>query len=150
MQTEVRDRVEKDCERTILSFYAALDGKRYEELAGLFLDDGVWHRLGTALAGPKQILAAMQGRQSWVTVHIVTNVLVTALTPSEATSQQYVTIYRLETIDGETPPFPIAAPIGISVHRDQLVLTEAGWRFREKKSRAVMADTSRVDHYHKR
>ena len=41
--------IEWDCTQLLIRFYNLLDAKRYEELAALFAEDGVWVRLGEEL-----------------------------------------------------------------------------------------------------
>ena len=44
------------CARATLSFFHALDTRRYEDVAALMARDGVWLRQGVELAGPAAVL----------------------------------------------------------------------------------------------
>ena len=139
--------IEWDCSQTVQAFYAALDEKRYEDLANLFAEDGVWNRLGKDLVGPRAIVDAMSVREDWVTVHVLTNLAVTVVSPTEAHTHQYVTLYRHEGVAPDAGPLPVVLPLGILRHRDILVPADGKWKFKRKSSRAIMADQSRVTHY---
>jgi len=69
-----RRAIEWDCTQLLIRFYGLLDEKRYEEMAGLFADDGVWVRLGKELVGGPAIVAAMAERDDWLTAHLVSNI----------------------------------------------------------------------------
>ena len=136
-----------DCTHLIHSFYRCLDEHRYDELASLFAENGTWVRLGTELVGPEAIRNVVGERGSWLTAHVVTNVLIDVIDTQRAESTQYVTLYRHEDWDPADGPAPVVLPLGILRHRDTLVLEAGIWKFGRKTSRAVMVDRSRVTHY---
>lgn len=135
------------CRHLVHTFYRRLDNKDYDELAALFLPDGVWNRLGTDLVGPREIREAMQERSDWITAHVVTNLMVDLISTDTAETSQYITLYRSEGNADDTVPAPMEAPLGILWHRDTLQRTATGWRFRLKTSRALLVDHDRVRHY---
>ena len=149
MDSAFRRDAEWDCTQLVYRFYRYLDESRYDELANLFVEAGVWNRLGRDLVGAAAIREAMRERQTWITVHIVTNVQITLNDEHHAETFQYITLYRHEGWDSSKGPAPVVLPLGILRHRDQLVSDQGTWRFQRKTSRAIMTDRSRVTHYDK-
>jgi hypothetical protein len=97
--------------------FISLDERRYDELAGLFAADGVWHRQGKGLQGPAGIRSALEGRpRDLTTRHLVTNFVADITGPDSAESLQYVTVYAHEgeLSDGTAP---IGHPVQIGVYR---------------------------------
>jgi hypothetical protein len=140
---------EWDCVQLIHRFYACLDESDYDELVSLFAPSGAWVRLGQELVGPEAIRAALGERTGWLTAHVVTNVLIVVTDEGKAHSRQYVTLYRHEGWDPSDGPAAVVLPLGVLIHRDQLIRHEGLWKFQRKTSRAVMVDRSRVSHYEK-
>lgn len=147
MDREQQRAIEWDCTRLVTRFYGLLDEKRYDEMAALFAEDGVWVRLGRELVGPAAIVAAMAEREDWLTAHVVTNIRIAVTDADSAETTQYVTLYRLEGVDAADGPAPVVPPLGILRHRDTLVRVGDDWKFKRKTSRAIMTDRSRVTHY---
>jgi hypothetical protein len=145
----VEREIELDCARLLHRFYGFLDEKRYSEMVNLFLPEGAWVRLGEELLGPEAILEAMDGRNDWLTVHVVTNIRVTVVNINEAHTVQYVTLYRHEGYDAAEGPALVVPPIGVLRHADHLVRSQGEWKFLRKTSRALMTDRARVTHYDK-
>ena len=142
--------IEWDCTQLLIKFYNLLDEKRYEDLTGLFAEDGVWVRLGEELKGPAGILEAMREREDWLTAHLVSNIQITILDPNKVETCQYVTLYRIEGHEPSKGPASVVLPMGILRHRDTLVRDGEVWKFQRKTSRAVMVNRERVTHYDKR
>lgn len=141
--------IEWDCQRLILEFYGLLDDKRYDALADLFAEDGVWVRLGHELVGPAGIKHAMAERDSWLTMHVVSNLRIKVIDAYHAETVQYVTLYRQEGIDPNAGPPPVVMPLGLLRHTDKLIRVGKVWKFQRKASRAVMVNRERVTHYDK-
>lgn len=144
-----RRATEWDCQKLIQSFYGFLDEKRYDDLAELFAPEGAWVRLGNELVGPEGIKRAMRERDSWLTMHLVSNLRIDVVSPERAETVQYVTLYRQEGYDPASGPGPVVMPLGILRHADTLVLRDGAWKFLRKTSRAVMVNRERVTHYDK-
>jgi len=149
MDRDTARAIEWDCTQLLVRFYGFLDDKLYENLADLFVEDGVWNRLGKDLVGPAAIRAAMAEREQWLTVHILTNVRIDIVDVDHVQTTQYITLYRHEGWNADVPA-PIVLPLGILRHNDQLVRDGGVWKFKRKTSRAVMANRERVTHYDKR
>ncbi len=141
--------IEWDCQKLILEFYGLLDEKRYDDLADLFAEDGVWVRLGHELVGPTGIKRAMAEREAWLTMHLVSNLRIKVIDAAHAETIQYVTLYRQEGIDPNAGPPPVVMPLGLLRHTDKLVRVGGVWKFQRKASRAVMVNRERVTHYDK-
>jgi hypothetical protein len=141
--------IESDCTRLITAFYGLLDEKRYRELADLFTRDGVWVRLGQELVGGDAIVAAMAGRDDWLTAHLVTNIRIDVIDADNVETTQYITLYRHQGRGEDDGPAPVVPPLGILRHRDSLVRDGGVWKFTRKTSRAIMTDRQRVTHYDK-
>jgi hypothetical protein len=142
--------IEWDCTQLLINFYHLLDEKRYEELAGLFAEDGVWVRLGEELIGGPAILAAMSERDDWLTAHLVSNIRIDIIDADTVETTQYVTLYRHEGRGEAEGPAPVVPPLGILRHRDRLAREAGVWKFKRKTSRAIMANRDRVTHYDKK
>ena len=149
MELSERRAIEWDCTQLLIRFYGLLDEMRYEELAGLFTDDGVWVRLGKELVGGAAILNAMSERNDWLTAHVVSNIRIDIIDADTVETTQYVTLYRHECRDEAEGPAPVVPPLGILRHRDRLVRVAGDWKFKRKTSRAIMANRDRVTHYDK-
>jgi len=149
LSLEQRHSLELECQKVIQQFYFYLDEKRYPDLADLFAAEGAWVRLGKELVGPAGILSAMQERDSWLTMHVVTNLIVRLVSPDMAETTQYVTLYRQEGYDPASGPGPVVMPLGLLRHADTLVHRQGQWKFLRKASRAVMVNRERVTHYDK-
>lgn len=147
MDRDAARAIEWDCTQLVHAFYLALDEKRYEDLAGLFAESGVWNRLGKDLVGREMILGAMKGRADWLTAHLVTNVRVNVVDESNADTVQYVTLYRHEGWSPDKGPAPVVLPLGVLKHWDRHVRVDGVWRIAHKRSRAIMTDRQRVTHY---
>jgi hypothetical protein len=149
MEREIARAIEWDCTQLVTGFYCALDEQRYDDLAGLFATDGVWNRLGKDLVGGAAILEAMRTRKDWLTAHLVTNIRINVLDPEHAETIQYITLYRHEGWTPDMGPAPVVLPLGILKHWDKHVRIGGIWKIAHKRSRAMMADRSRVTHYDK-
>jgi hypothetical protein len=71
MDSNAQREIEWDCTQPVTAFYGLLDDKRYDALVELFTQDGVWVRLGQDLVGKDRIRAAMAGRDTWITLHVL-------------------------------------------------------------------------------
>lgn len=122
------------CARVTLSFFHALDTRRYEDVAAFMAPDGIWLRQGAELEGPAAVLAALQARPaSRTTCHVVTNLRVEAEAghaPQRARVHFYLTAY-----DDADPSGHGMRLVAIRDCCDELVRTEQGWRVWRKSSR---------------
>ncbi|MBV6304862.1 nuclear transport factor 2 family protein [Candidimonas humi] len=123
------------CARATLSFFHALDTRRYEDVAALMARDGVWLRQGVELAGPAAVLATLRARPAArATCHVVTNLRVE---PGEAQAggeplRAQVYFYLSAYDNGDEQGMRLVA---IRDCCDELVKTPQGWRISRKSSR---------------
>jgi hypothetical protein len=129
MTREAERAIEWDCAQVLTRFFNYFDQWRYEDMADLFAEDGVWHRQGRALAGRAAILAALAERSTTQRVrHVVTNLQIDVVDPDTAASLLYVTAYRHDSGAKQTEPPRIRAPYLLLVVPGRLRRTEAGWK----------------------
>ena len=130
---EIARAIEWDCTQLLYRFYYWFDEFRYEDMAALFVPDGVWHRAGKALRGREQILAALHERSTTQRVrHVITNVLVDAIDSVTAKVVLYLTAYQHDTGARIEMPPKIPSPSLLLVVTATLVRTDAGWRIAEQ------------------
>lgn len=138
MTPDERRAIEHDVEKTALRFFLYLDSYRYDDLAGLFVPDGVWHRQGKELRGAKMLLDAMHARPpGTVTQHVATNILVDVLDADHAEATIYLTVYAHAGDASTTTPVPMSPPGQVGIYREKLARTADGWRIAEITSRQI-------------
>jgi len=126
------------CARVTLSFFHALDTRRYEDVAALMAEAGIWQRQGAELVGPAAVLEALQARPAKrTTCHVVTNLRVeleepqTSGQPPRARVYFYLTAYD----NGSNGDGAGMRLVAIRDCCDELVKTQQGWRIARKSSR---------------
>lgn len=130
--------VEAACRRLVVLFAHHLDHRRFCEVAGLFADDGVWHRRGAVMQGPDQILAFLEQRAATlVERHVMSTTLVEQLTDTTCAATSYVTIFRADRTGDQLPT--ITGPAALGEFRDRFGLTGDGWRFTYRASEPAFA-----------
>ncbi|WP_231639183.1 nuclear transport factor 2 family protein [Sphingomonas profundi] len=124
------------CERLAIASYSLMDHGRYDAAVALFTKDGVWVRGGVPCAGRDAILASLNQRpEGDISRHIVTNVLVTRISDTEADATALFVPLRGRPDEQGIAPLSPAAMIGDLVFRFERV---AGvWLIRELRPRPV-------------
>jgi hypothetical protein len=126
--------IEWECQQILTRFCLYSDTRQYEKLVNLFTPDGVWHRLGEALAGHEMLRTAMEARPlDAMSRHVITNVLVTVIDADHAESISYKSIYRNEEGELLEKPVPLNGPKWVSVYADSFLRTDEGWRITRKE-----------------
>jgi hypothetical protein len=129
MIREAERAIEWDCTQVLTRFFNYFDQWRYQDMADLFAEDGVWHRQGQALTGRAAILTALAERSITQRVrHVVTNLQIDVIDPEQAASLLYVTAYRHDSGAKEAEPPRIRAPFLLLVVPGRLRRAEAGWK----------------------
>lgn len=124
--------VQAACTAIVLEFFHALDTRRHEAAAALMAEDGVWMRQGRRLAGPAQVLEALNARAAErSTCHVITNVRLIDMSEARATLAYFLTAY--DSVPQEQGGVPRLVAIRDCL--DVLVSTPAGWRLADKSSR---------------
>ncbi|MEQ1640570.1 MAG: nuclear transport factor 2 family protein [Novosphingobium sp.] len=124
MTEDERRAIEADCARLIAIYANANDEARWEDVAALYVEDGVMFRPtapDAPLHGRAAILAAFQGRPPRKTRHVCSNVVITVDGPGSASGVSAMVLLQ-----------PDAAPLAGSF-RDRFVRTPEGWRFAERR-----------------
>ena len=136
MTTEERHLIEHLCQRLSLEFARLNDQGRHEDVAGLFLDDGVFCRPlapENPLAGRESILSDLRRRSANVSFrHVCSNILVDVLSEREALGETYFTVYRQEWTVAERPR-EFSGTIYVGRYEDRFWKTGAGWRIKERQ-----------------
>ena len=126
--------IEWECQQILTRFCLYSDTRQYDKLINLFTPDGVWHRLGEALAGHEMLRTAMEARPlEALSRHVITNVLVTVIDADHAESISYKSIYRNEEGELLEKPVPLNGPKWVSVYADNFLRTDEGWRITRKE-----------------
>jgi len=121
--------IEWDCAQTLTRFFNYFDQWRYEDMAGLFAPDGVWHRQGKALQGKDAIVAVLNTRSRTQTVrHVVTNVQIDVVDAMAAEFLLYVTAYIHDSGTKPAGPPTIQMPALLLVVPGQLVKWGEAWK----------------------
>lgn len=113
--------------RLLIQYCADNDACDWEAVAATYVADGRMRRPSDPehfIEGRAAILAAFQARPARQSRHVVANILVDVIDPATAEATSQLLLFTE----------PRAAPLVGSYH-DQLVRTEAGWRFRERRGR---------------
>jgi len=121
----------------LITRYATLnDTGEWESVAQLYTVHGRMSRPTAPddfIAGRAAILAAFQARPRRATRHVVANLLVSLQDETHASARSQVLLYIGSlAADGGLPLPPTAPPLIGSFH-DQLVRTDEGWQFAERR-----------------
>ena len=87
--------IERDCEATVLAFFAALDAHADHEVAEQLAENGIWERAGKRLDGRVAVLSALAKRRvERVTCHLISNLRVDLVDESHAVARFYLLAYQ--------------------------------------------------------
>lgn len=127
--------VEAACRRVVVAFSHHIDHREFERVAELFAPDGVWDRHGERLTGPGEILRLLRLRpDTRLERHVLTTILVTALSPVECSVVSYALIFRADTA---AVPATVPAPAAVGEFHDRLRRTDAVWRLTHRSSTPI-------------
>ncbi|GAX49805.1 nuclear transport factor 2 family protein [Streptomyces olivochromogenes] len=119
---------ERACERLVLGFVHRLDLGEPASVAELFTEDGVWRwPEGDRLVEGRGALRAYFGARpaDRLSRRMMTNVLVTVVSPTEARATSYFTTYR---VDGHTGGMvPAGPPVQIGHYEDMFRKVDDTW-----------------------
>jgi hypothetical protein len=134
----LRREIEVECVALSHAWAYHIDHKQYDELAQLFVPDGVFIRTGVRLEGRAAILAAMHARPAeQFTRHVTTNWHFTAVEAERASAVSYNQSYYA-FLPGN-PPFTYTPErMMLLDFVDEYVRTAEGWRFSLRDARAVL------------
>jgi SnoaL-like domain len=133
-----RDASAAACVRLVAGFAYLVDQRRYDELADLFTDDGVFERPGTRAQGRAGILAFMAARpETMDTRHVCSVPFFEELTADRASLRTYVTMFHGQA-DPQGGPTAVAGSAGVVEFHDICVRAADGWRILHHKSHVAM------------
>ena len=117
------------CQQALTALFHFLDRKEYESVVALFLEDGVWQRPGTVLAGHAEIMADLRKRSATrLSRHVLTNFLVLEDEAGDVDATATLTTYAFENGSAVQMPQVIDAPMGVYSARARFAGTPAGIR----------------------
>lgn len=125
--------IERACARLVLEFAKFNDDLDHEALAGLFVEDCVFARpLDPAhpYYGRDKVHAIFRDRKARLTRHVMTNILITVLSPTEAKGNSYVTM--MSAADPDAPWPREGEGVFIGSFDDLFVKTGDGWKFKSR------------------
>lgn len=136
------ERLVRECERVFLQIARLTDHGPHDHIARLFTEDAHLDRDGTPVRG-RTALADLYAKRpaNLMTRHLVSNLLVTPLSGTEALCQATATIYRHRGPDAHTaptPPVTCSGPESIVEYEDRLVRTQEGWKVSQRVMRTVI------------
>lgn len=126
------DAVERACGRVSVAFANSIDRCDYDAVIELFTRDGILDRWGTVIRGHEALRQWLDARPRDVsTCHVCTNILVRRVAPDEARGTTYFTFYSGSNVEC-SDTLPLAGPVMVGEYLDRFILTERGWRLRER------------------
>lgn len=129
--------IRRECEQLFFNIAWLTDHGPHQDIAMLFTEDGEFDRDGVRIKGREELIDLYAKRPiSLMTRHLVSNLIITALSDDHATCRAYVTVYRYRSPDSSIPTLPLECegPEVVNEYEDQMVRTSDGW----KVSRRVM------------
>jgi ketosteroid isomerase-like protein len=129
-----RRAIEAACARLLNHYVNCNDAQDWEACAALYTEDAVFCRPsgGAPIIGRAAILAGFLARPPRAQRHVIANILVDAISATEATAFSAIILYQGDpAADGGLPVQSANSPL-IGWFRDRIVLTDEGWRFAER------------------
>jgi hypothetical protein len=113
-------------------FYYCLDEFRYQDLAALMREDGVWHRQGKVLKGRAQVIAALEERPRTQRIrHVITNAFLSAESERAADLVAYLTAYKYDDGKPIKGAPTIDGPFRMLLVKKRFVREGGGWMIAE-------------------
>jgi ketosteroid isomerase-like protein len=133
MDDNKRMLIEWACEKLVRKFAVYSDSNDFKALMGIFTGDAVYTRPmapDTRISGRDAIHKAFLERPPLVIRHLTMNCLVDVVSAGEARGISYVMFLASPDTEGERP---VTAPnVHFGEYRDIFVLTEEGWKIKER------------------
>lgn len=131
MTPEERRAIEWDCTQLIYRYANLGDANRWEEVAALYTEDALMARPSAPdapIRGRAAILESFRARPPRTVQHFFTNVVIDVEGPTAASAYSGIALYTAKE----------AHPL-VGYYQDKLVLTDAGWRFAERRGGLTFA-----------
>ncbi|MBB4641457.1 nuclear transport factor 2 family protein [Rhizorhapis suberifaciens] len=138
--------IERDCQRLILSYATLVDGGQIDRALDLFIDEAVLigPRNNERLEGIDAIRSAYSSMPPRALRHFYTNIVVDVIAPDRARATANVLLYTGSV--AKSGSLPRRDPdVGIGTMVDDVVRTEAGWRFQRRQGALCFAPTNPDD-----
>ena len=134
--------IEQACAKLVNQYALASDRADYVALSNMYAPEGVFYRPtapDVAVVGRAAILAAFQSRGPTVNRHVMSDIVVDAVSATEATGDCYIVLYRAAgpTPDGALPamnPVPL-----VGQFKDRFVKLDGQWLFAERRGSLAYA-----------
>ena len=126
--------IEHACIKLVNRYALASDASDYEALAAMYTEDGVFARPtqpDPPTVGRETILAAFRKRPPSTGRHVMTNVTIDVLSPTEATGECYIVLYRGPAPEGSALPAMNPVPL-VGQFKDRFVKVDGQWLFKAR------------------
>jgi hypothetical protein len=138
--------IERSCERLAKLYTHRIDNFDYDGVLDLWADDGLWSVNGVwfvksaDMRGHAEIRAGLEDRdKTMLCRHLVTNMVVNALSENEADGYCYTLNYRVGGVR-DNPPGPLGTPQFLVDYRDVFTRHPSrGWLFKTRHVTSILA-----------
>lgn len=130
--------IERECARLPLLFAKHADSGDHEALAALFTDDCEFARPfqpDHPFCGRARVAAIFRDRPPILVRHIVSNILIDVISPTEARGTSYLSMLSSHA---STVPPQEAGGLYVGGFDDHYVHTAQGWKFKSRYGRVVL------------
>jgi hypothetical protein len=137
---------ERACEQLVMTYAKLIDFDKAEQVADLFIPNGVWESDKSQKVGGDGIrkdFGIRQRKIPRVSRHVCTNISITVISDEEAIGLTYFTLYR-DKVSSKSKFARSSAPTMVGEYHDRFVLTEAGWRFASRKVKTTFLKLKRA------
>ncbi len=131
--------IERACARLVLEFAKYNDDLDHQSLADLFIEDCTFARpLDPAhpYYGKDKVQAIFRDRKARLTRHVMTNILITIVSETEATGNSYVSMMSAADPHEKWPREGEGLFIG--AFDDVFVKTSEGWKFKSRTGNVAL------------
>lgn len=136
MEEQERLAIEWACEKLCRQFANFGDKDDFKAVCELFTEDGIYCRPSVPdveIVGRLTLYEAFLKRPPLVIRHIVSNCVIEVLSSTEARGFSYMQYLAAPKNDESLPKE--AGPFNIGEFEDRYLLTNKGWKFKERKGR---------------
>lgn len=135
--------IERACTQVSVAYAVSVDSHDFDSFATLFTEDAVLELGPNRFAGRDAIRAAVARHPAErVSRHVFSNILIEAVSETEARGITYLTLYQGESDDG--PISGAIAPALVGHYHDQFRRTDEGWKFARRTLAVAFVDPARM------
>lgn len=128
--------IEHECQKLIIHYTHLMDVGEWEELAATFTEDAIFARPSSpedVIHGRDNILASFHARTAGITEHVVSNILVTVMSATEAKARSTVLLFPGKAApDKKMASHARETPV-VGHFVDRLRLENDRWLFSERR-----------------